>query len=86
MKNSMRQWGNPNSGAPGEYLIVVRGHVDDGMSDWLGGMKITVSNRPGEPPVTTLVGRLRDQAELRGVVETLYEFHFPILSIERLGD
>jgi hypothetical protein len=67
-------------------MIVVRGEMDESMSDWLDGMKVTLSSPAGDPEVTTLVGRLRDQAALRGVVETLYEFHFPILSIERIGD
>ena len=31
---------------------------------------------------TTLVGRLRDQAELNGVLETLYGLHLPILSVQ----
>jgi hypothetical protein len=83
---SRRRKDGPDSGAAGEYLIVVRGHLAEDMADWLGGMKINISSRSGEAPVTTLVGRLRDQAELRGIVETLHEFHFTILSVERLGD
>jgi hypothetical protein len=34
--------------------------------------------------VTTLAGRLIDQAELSGVLNTLYELHLPILSVEYL--
>jgi hypothetical protein len=32
--------------------------------------------------VTTLVGRLRDQAELSGVLNSLYDLHQPILKVE----
>jgi hypothetical protein len=36
--------------------------------------------------VTTLTGRLRDQAELSGVLNGLYELHLPILSVEFLSE
>ena len=37
-------------------------------------------------PVSTLVGRLLDQAALMGVLDTLYEYyHCPLLSVEYLG-
>jgi hypothetical protein len=31
--------------------------------------------------VTTLTGRLKDQAELSGVLNSLYELHLPILAV-----
>jgi hypothetical protein len=34
--------------------------------------------------VTTLEGYLRDQAALFGVLNTLYELHLPVLSVECL--
>lgn len=36
--------------------------------------------------VATLEGRLRDQTELSGVLNSLYELHLPILSIENLAE
>jgi hypothetical protein len=36
--------------------------------------------------VTTLVGRLRDQAELSGVLNSLYDLHLSILKVERVND
>jgi LuxR family maltose regulon positive regulatory protein len=33
-------------------------------------------------PVTALVGRLRDQAELSGVLNSLYDLHLSILKVE----
>jgi len=32
--------------------------------------------------VTILVGEMRDQAEFMGVMNSLYELHLPILSVE----
>jgi hypothetical protein len=47
-------------------------------------MAITAHNEGNEASVTTLTGRLRDQAELSGVLNTLYELHLPILKVEML--
>ena len=71
---------------PASYHIVVRGFLDEGMSDRLGGMRITSEDRGGEKPVATLVGRLLDQAQLSGVLNALYEMHLPILSVEILDE
>jgi len=35
-------------------------------------------------PTTALVGELRDQASLAGVLSMLYELHCPVLLVERL--
>ena len=43
-----------------------------------------VSIKDQKGPVTELVGKVRDQAELSGVLETLYEAHFTLLSVEML--
>jgi hypothetical protein len=69
---------------PATYRIVVRGFLDQRLSDRLGGMRITSQDRGGEKPVATLVGRLLDQAQLSGVLNALYEMHLPILSVEIL--
>jgi hypothetical protein len=34
--------------------------------------------------VSTLEGELRDQAALTGVLNSLYELHLPVLSVERI--
>lgn len=69
---------------PATYRIVVQGRLDQSWSDRLGGMAITAHNEGNEASVTTLTGRLRDQAELSGVLNTLYELHLPILKVEML--
>ena len=72
-------------GTPAEYRIRVQGSLDESMSDRLAGMRITTSSRGHQTPVTELVGRLRDQAELSGVLNSLYELHLAILSVECLS-
>ena len=73
-------------GAPGTYRIQVQGWLDDNWSDRLGGMKITRDKQEGGTWVTTLLGRLPDQAALLGVQTALYELHLPLLSAERIGN
>ena len=68
------------------YRIKVQGYLDESRSDFLAGMTITTVSQGNQGMVTTLVGRLRDQAELSGVLLALYELHLPILSVECLKD
>ncbi len=68
---------------PATYRICVQGNLDEGFSDRLGGLTITPANHDDETPVTTLYGRLLDQAALLGVLNTLYNtMHLPLLLVE----
>jgi len=69
---------------PAAYQIIVEGRVDPSMSDLLGGMSIQVNSGQVDPPATILRGELRDQAALAGVLNSLYELHMPVISVERL--
>lgn len=71
-------------GAPATYRIVVKGALEDHWSDRLSGMTISVTQGATGSSHTTLVGPLRDQAQLNGVLETLYELHLPILRVEEV--
>ena len=73
-------------GGPATYRIVVKGELGEEWSDRLGGLAITTDERAGESPKTTLVGRIRDQAELNGVLESLYSLHLPILRVEQVEE
>ena len=71
---------------PARYRIQVKGYLDPSWSDRLGGMSITTTGQADETPVSTLVGRVLDQAALMGVLNTLYNYyHCPLLSVEYLG-
>ena len=71
---------------PGNYRIRVQGFLDQKWSERLGGMYITINHREDRKTLATLVGRLQDQAELAGVLNTLYEMHLPLLSVEYLDE
>jgi hypothetical protein len=67
---------------PATYRVEVEGHLDESWSDRLAGMRITARKRSDQTSVTTLVGRLRDQAELSGVLNSLYDLHLSIVKVE----
>jgi hypothetical protein len=71
---------------PATYRIEVDGCVDASWSDCLGGMRTTTRKREDQSTVTMLVGRVRDQAELAGVLNSLYEMHLAILSVELVDE
>lgn len=68
----------------GTYAIHVQGWLDESWSDTLGGMRIRGAGS-GRHAVTTLVGRLADQAALISILNTLYDLGLPILSVEYIG-
>ncbi len=72
--------------SPGNYRIRVQGLLDESWSERLGGLRIATSNQKDQGPATELVGQIRDQAELSGVLNTLYEFHMTLLSVEYIYD
>jgi len=60
--------------------------LHESWSEELGGLRIrSCSSKDQEEPVTELVGQLRDQTELAGVLNTLYELHLPLLLVEMLN-
>ena len=71
---------------PASYRIEVDGHLDETWSDRLAGMHITTRKRADQSTVSTLVGRIRDQAELAGLLNNLYELHLPIISVQNITE
>ena len=71
---------------PATYRIRVQGHLDDSWADRLGGMVITKAFTANKQPITILVGHLADQTALTGVLNTLYDLHLPLLSMENLDN
>jgi hypothetical protein len=72
-------------GGPAHYRIVVKGDIPKSVSECLQGLKISVEVQDDGTSLTYLVGSLTDQAALSGVLNTLYETHLTILSVEALA-
>jgi hypothetical protein len=70
---------------PGNYRIRVEGFLDKKWSARLGGLRITASKAGDQKSVTVLEGQVRDQSELTGVLNALYQRHLTLLSVEYLN-
>jgi hypothetical protein len=56
----------------------VKGQIDQGWSDWFGGLSIAHTMQ-GE---TVLAGSIRDQAELRGMLFRLTDLGLELVSLD----
>jgi len=68
---------------PDAYLIAVQGDL----TSWtgrLGELEMHIEQDPRYGQVTTLTGPVRDQAELFGILNTVYELHLPLLHLKTL--
>jgi len=72
---------------PAVYTIKVLGKLSENWSERLSGMTILSYNTVLKDgmDITTLTGKLQDQTELAGVLNTLYNLRLPLLSVEYLG-
>jgi hypothetical protein len=72
---------------PAVYMIRVMGKLNKRWSERLSGMTILSYNTVQKDgmDVTTLTGKLQDQTELAGVLNTLNNLRLPLLSVEYLG-
>ncbi|MDX2454407.1 hypothetical protein [Desulfosarcina sp.] len=70
---------------PATYRIELDGEVGERFRDSFSGLRITTLQRKDQSTVTTLVGRMRDQAELTGLLNSLHDLHLPIISVQILS-
>ena len=71
-------------GSESLYRLKIQGKISDSWNDQIGPLKITQETANGDVYVTTLLFNTRDQAELMGFLNTMYEMHLPILSLTRV--
>ena len=69
---------------PAVYQISVIGNLDKSWSSRLANMQISLTQNHGDKNEYLLIGKLKDQAELNGILNTLYDLHLVIVSIETL--
>jgi hypothetical protein len=70
---------------PGIYRIQVYGTLGESLSGCLGHMSIVTTEGRDCGTTTSIEGIMRDQAELCGVLNMLYEHHFMLMSVKYLG-
>ncbi len=76
---------------PGYYRIEVEGILPRAWFNRLGAMEILTSpeeiiSQETNNTVTRLQGKVSDQADLSGILNSLYELHLPLLSVQFIGD
>ena len=71
--------------SPAIYKIQVHGDLKASLAERLVGLQIT-KNNPGDlNSVTLIIGQINDQAALSGILNTLYENHITIISVNLLS-
>jgi hypothetical protein len=71
---------------PAVYKIVVGGEIDKVSSDNFSGMQVEVQKREGNIAFTSLVGEIRDQSALAGILNNLYEMQMTVISVNMLSE
>lgn len=82
--NDFKKLKNLGFMAPATYRIKVQGNIDSHLLDYLNGMKLVKEENINSRPISILKGELRDQSALSGILNSLYNMHFAIISVEQL--
>lgn len=72
-----------NPDLPATYEIRIRSKIDAGWSDWFDQMILNYTTDE-EGTVTTLVGTIKDQAALYGLIKKIRDLGLTILSINQV--
>ena len=72
--------------SPAIYRVRIQGRFDADLARRLDGLNLSEDSpsRGGGKPISILVGRFVDQAALSGLLNSLYELHLPLLSVDCL--
>ena len=71
--------------APARYRIRIQGDLGGVRPPALEELTLTQDTRPGQAPVVTLSGRVKDQGALIAVLDGLLDAGLLLLSVECLG-
>jgi len=68
------------------YKIVVDGILSEDYSNSFTGMQINVIRKEAQRPISTLIGEIKDQSALSGVLNSLYDMQFTVISVNMLSE
>ena len=61
------------------YEVKIQGQLDEAWSDWFEGMGISI-----EGNMTTLCGKITDQAALRGILSKIWDLNLTLISVHSI--
>ena len=64
------------------YQILVQGRLSKEWSSWLNGMSIRQES--DDPPATLITGKIIDQAQLRGILNKIWDLNLNLISVKRI--
>ena len=67
---------------PVVYQIRITGHLDEAWITWFSPL-VVVNEEIGE---ATLTGAVRDQAELHGLLERVFDLNLTLLAVNRITE
>ena len=76
---------NAETKYPATYRILLHGFLDKDWSDRLNGLTISTTAEQDES-FTILEGPLEDEEALSGVLSTLHDLGYSLLSVDRLSN
>jgi len=63
-----------------KYKIRIKGHMDTTWADWFDGLQITHE----EGGITTLYGRILDQAALHSILRKIRDLNLQLISVKQV--
>ena len=67
---------------PRVYQIRIQGHLDEDWIDWFSPL-VAANDQNGE---ATLTGAMRDQAELAGMINRIFDLNLTLLAVNHITD
>lgn len=68
------------------YKIVVDGILSEDYSNRFADMQLKVIREKGQRSSTVLVGEIKDQSALSGILNSLYDMQFTVISVNMLSE
>jgi hypothetical protein len=69
-----------------KYRITVQGSLDHGWSNWLNGLTVAIDENTSGKMITTITGKITDQAQLRGILTRLWDLNLALISVVQIDN
>ena len=71
---------------PAIYRIVFEGEIEGHMIEQHWGLQVAAEKKSDKKAISTLIGRIDDQSQLKGILQLLYDKHYTLISVNMLSD